>query len=457
MTVLRNMISSIYLIMKTQCRRYHTNYKNVFPVLQPWVEKGFGSLKLTLIDDLRVSALTTLGGNNIAELNGKKVTLNCFPMATRNSDILFHDVDCGNISRHSFSQGTDSALLCFPVRQAVHMTANDSLNTHDTWRILIALHICDNSLTSANLRPLEGLKQFHLPIGWIDGMTRRPSRNVTQQNVPIRSNPIQDNLRPSHTRGNIKTYMRGEENDYIYSNTQSAAYSSGKISVDRSYAGQQNYQGHDPLGYLSMKNVSQSQGSSHNNISVLHHRQANPSNSGSGPGSGQGAMQETRKSFASYPNQQLALSQAHSLIGKVPHPGDWICTVCDALVFSFRSVCYNCNAIQPDSDHQVLPRQPPRTADRPEGDLREGDWLCPGCQGHNFSNKIACFTCRMPRTPSSLSAYASSSNIVPRENVAGKVTRAPAVMPGDWTCPTCNENVFKKRHRCYKCSTSKPR
>ena len=260
MIVLRQMISSTYESMKTYCRRYYTNYKYAFSVLQPWVEKGFGSLKLNLIDDLRVSALTALGGNNIAELNGKKVTLNCFPMATRNSDILFHDVDCGNISRHSFSQGTDSALLCFPVRQAVHMTANDSLNTHDTWRILIALHICDNTLTSANLRPLEGLKQFHLPIGWIDGITRRPSRNVAQQNVSQRSNPIRDNLRPSHSRGNIKTYiMRGEENDYIYSSTQSAAYSSGKISVDRSYAGQQQgYIGHDPLGYLSMQNVSQS-------------------------------------------------------------------------------------------------------------------------------------------------------------------------------------------------------
>ena len=444
--------------MKNPHPRCCANDNIIYLVLQPWVEKGFGSLKLTLIDDLRISALTALGGNSVAELNGKKVTLNCFPMANRNSDISFHDVDCGNISRHGFIQGTDSALLCFPVRQAVEMTANDSLNTHDTWRILIALHICDNCLTSANLRPLEGLKQFYLPIGWIDGITRRPSRNIAQQNMPQRSNPLQDILRPLHSRGNIKTYMRGEGNESMYSSAQSAAYHSGKISVDRSYAGQQGYVGRAPLGFLSMQNVSQSQGSSHSNISVLHHRQANPSNlgPGQGQGQGQGPLQDTRKSFASYPNQP-ALSHAQSQLGKVPHPGDWICTVCDALVFSFRSVCYNCNAIQPDSDHQVLPRQPPRTADRPEGDLREGDWLCPGCQGHNFSNKIACFTCRMPRTPSSLSAYASSSGILPRENVAGKNNRAPSVMPGDWTCPTCNENVFKKRHRCYKCSTSKPR
>lgn len=421
-----------------------------FVVLQPWVEKGFGSLKLSLIDDLRVSALTAAGGNSIAELNGKKVSLNCFPMATRNSDISFHDVDCGNISRHGFIQGTDSALLCFPVRQAVDMTANDSLKTHDTWRILIALHISGNSMTSANLRPLEGLKQFYLPIGWIDGITQRPSRNVTQQNVPQRSNSLQDILRPSHSRGSTKTYLRGEENESIYSSGISTVYPSGKISADRCYPVQQGNIGRPSVGFLSMQNVSQSQGSSHSNISVLHHRQANPSNLGQGP------AQDTRKSFPSYSSQQ-APSQAQSQIGKVPHPGDWICTVCDALVFSFRSVCYNCNAIQPDSDNQVLPRQPPRTADRPEGDLREGDWLCPGCQGHNFSNKIACFTCRMPRTPSSLSAYASGTGILPRENAVGKINRAPAVMPGDWTCPTCNENVFKKRHRCYKCSTSKPR
>ena len=35
--------------------------------------------------------------------------------------------------------------------------------------------------------------------------------------------------------------------------------------------------------------------------------------------------------------------------------------------------------------------------------------------------------------------------------------RLPRALPGDWTCPSCHENVFAKRYRCYKCCTPKPR
>ena len=30
------------------------------------------------------------------------------------------------------------------------------------------------------------------------------------------------------------------------------------------------------------------------------------------------------------------------------------------------------------------------------------------------------------------------------------------IKPGDWCCPKCNENVFAKRNRCYRCTTPRP-
>ena len=83
---------------------------------------------------------------------------------------------------------------------------------------------------------------------------------------------------------------------------------------------------------------------------------------------------------------------------------DWICPNCHALVFAFRSCCYKCQTprhegggggegapLETPLDVYYTPRPPLY------GDVREGDWLCIGCGGHNFAFKIACFTCRTPR------------------------------------------------------------
>ena len=80
--------------------------------------------------------------------------------------------------------------------------------------------------------------------------------------------------------------------------------------------------------------------------------------------------------------------------------------------------------------------------------MREGDWICSGCKGHNFASKIACFTCRTPRPPGYV--------LEPPDAANGDGPKADR-KPGDWTCPKCSENVFAKRNRCYKCSTSKPK
>ena len=40
--------------------------------------------------------------------------------------------------------------------------------------------------------------------------------------------------------------------------------------------------------------------------------------------------------------------------------------------------------------------------------------------------------------------------------VAAAGTGGPAPKPGDWTCPSCQANVFASRTECFKCQTKKP-
>ena len=93
------------------------------------------------------------------------------------------------------------------------------------------------------------------------------------------------------------------------------------------------------------------------------------------------------------------------------HVGDWVCPVCKCLVFSFRPDCFKCHTLRPDIGPPIVPRQPRKTMSRPDGDVRDGDWLCGACMGHNFADKLACFTCRVVRPqPAAISNTSNSSN-----------------------------------------------
>jgi len=157
---------------------------------------------------------------------------------------------------------------------------------------------------------------------------------------------------------------------------------------------------------------------------------------------------------------------------------NWECPSCKVVVYGRRAVCFKCKTAKPagasaaampagaaagvarvapagaaaagggagapagGSSTYQYPRKPK------DGDVRDGDWICSGCKGHNFASKIACFTCRTPRPPGYVIDTPDAAN-----GDGAKADRKP----GDWTCPKCTENVFAKRNRCYKCSTSKPK
>lgn len=116
-------------------------------------------------------------------------------------------------------------------------------------------------------------------------------------------------------------------------------------------------------------------------------------------------------------------------------------------MFARRTVCFKCHHTRSDQSHPA-PRQPPVTLNKPDGDVRDGDWTCNHCNGHNFASKLACFTCHKIRP-----GFEDPLAVTNGENEASSTPARQ--LPGDWLCPKCNLNVFAKRSRCYKCCYSR--
>ena len=125
----------------------------------------------------------------------------------------------------------------------------------------------------------------------------------------------------------------------------------------------------------------------------------------------------------------------------VPHgpaanlrPGDWMCEACGGHNFASRNSCFTCNRGNPalvggaggaaaapvgsgaNSVPLGQPADPMMAAasmastqafsqigvgafnqGAASSAMKMGDWMCQSCGGHNFANKVACFTCKNPK------------------------------------------------------------
>ena len=301
-------------------------------------------------------------------------------------------------------------------------------------RALIALYVNSDSMTSLGLQPYNGRSAFYLPIAWID------IKDKSDRNGPINT-PTRGMIHDSHRR------IESSAPVSLPSFRLKCADAIEKENHMRNYSTR--FRDGNGCEIIDMES----------STNVGHRNERSPS----------------------LPQQRLRSGQG------VFHIGDWICPECKALVYSFRPDCFRCRTLRPDTGPHIVPRQPKKTALRPEGDVREGDWNCLSCKGHNFADKLACFTCRAPRpqTPIEVSQHLEcterdehinfETNTISTkgrgvESVVGSGSidagikvgavvvfpKAPEKflrsMPGDWTCPSCKEIVFAKRYRCYKCS-----
>jgi hypothetical protein len=79
------------------------------------------------------------------------------------------------------------------------------------------------------------------------------------------------------------------------------------------------------------------------------------------------------------------------------------------------------------------------------GGLKPGDWLCPGCNFHNFASRVQCFKCYAPvpmDAPIGFNPTNGPGGFMPgygqQPGFGYGGAPPPNVRPGDWSCPQCN-------------------
>lgn len=82
--------------------------------------------------------------------------------------------------------------------------------------------------------------------------------------------------------------------------------------------------------------------------------------------------------------------------------------------------------------------------------LRPGDWICPNCDNHNFASRDSCNKCHAPK------------KVIQARRVPATVQRVVAPntnvnkRDGDWFCPSCGDLNFARNLECRKCSHPSP-
>jgi hypothetical protein len=114
---------------------------------------------------------------------------------------------------------------------------------------------------------------------------------------------------------------------------------------------------------------------------------------------------------------------------RVPGPHVRGCWVLDLFIEAPRRFALAAATPEPEEEPPPPAAAPPPAPPRPQ--LRPGDWLCPGCQAHNFARRDACLRCRRARP-------------------------MPRLREGDWLCPDCNAHNFARRQRCHQCQGARP-
>ena len=129
------------------------------------------------------------------------------------------------VHQGSYGKGTESPLLCFPVPYDF-----SPVNPQGSWRILISLHVSADPFLACGLRPVEGLQEFYLPIGWIDGVLKHSTNRNPQSSGVQRSRFMRETDRaPSH-RNDTRYQPSYIENASIHSSYQTQGYISDHIS-----------------------------------------------------------------------------------------------------------------------------------------------------------------------------------------------------------------------------------
>ncbi|RKP27416.1 hypothetical protein SYNPS1DRAFT_26933 [Syncephalis pseudoplumigaleata] len=118
-------------------------------------------------------------------------------------------------------------------------------------------------------------------------------------------------------------------------------------------------------------------------------------------------------------------------------PHDWVCTGCQAHNFARRRQCWECGQSKPEKDGEGDgdgSSGSSRTSSQLQN-MSNGDWECPDCKFRNFAKRRNCFRCKAEKPHSS----------------DGGVPFVPSTLVKEWTCGECGHGSHIAYAACQQC------
>lgn len=127
-------------------------------------------------------------------------------------------------------------------------------------------------------------------------------------------------------------------------------------------------------------------------------------------------------------------------------PGDWSCDKCGNLNFAKRDNCKRCGRKNPIEKQQ---------------ERKRGDWNCMACGTLNFASREQCFHCTLKKggeeKAEQKEAEPEEENAEQKkaESAEPEVGAPPQIRDGDWLCPGCSFVNWGSRKSCMQCGTNR--
>jgi len=142
-------------------------------------------------------------------------------------------------------------------------------------------------------------------------------------------------------------------------------------------------------------------------------------------------------------------------------PGDWSCPKCKNHNYANKKVCNRTGCEEPKPrggggrGRDSRGYRSNNSGGFNNSNMKPGDWSCPKCKNHNFSNKKVCNRtgCEEPKPRGGGGRGGDSRGY--RSNNSGGFNDSN-MKPGDWNCPKCKNHNYAKRTVCNRCDTRKP-
>lgn len=120
---------------------------------------------------------------------------------------------------------------------------------------------------------------------------------------------------------------------------------------------------------------------------------------------------------------------------------DWECGECGLVNYARRKECHQCGAGSWEED--------------------SSSWWCHNCgERHANDTYLKCPKPVAEPSAAAIAAAAAAAHQYEKERnapVKGRWPKPPTIKPGDWLCPGCNNHNFAMRTKCNRCGKVKPR